>query len=278
VYKKAEQLGRVLQAAPPGGTAMSVPAEVGRPEAHPARPPIRVAIMGGHQLTRHGMRLALETQPDLLVTADFPDTRAPADPQRWVADVVLLDPVHCRCDAAAMVAGLRDSGCRAKVVVLTDDSCDCIEQVLCAGASGVVLKDDGPDQLAQALRSVSAGYLVLPACIAATLWGPEGCCRHQAPEPARPVPDSERARTGLLTRRERDVLRGLMAGASNAEIALSLHLGVGTVKAHVQHLLAKLEVRNRQQAVVYAYEVGFGVAPVELAPPRRPPPAGTGPQ
>jgi len=106
--------------------------------------------------------------------------------------------------------------------------------------------------------------------------GPERCCGHQAPRPARPVPDSDCARTGLLTGREQDVLRGLMAGASNAEIALSLHLGVGTVKAHVQHLLAKLEVRNRQQAVVYAYEVGFGAAPVEPPPSHRHPPAGTG--
>jgi len=255
---------------------MSVHAEVGSPDAHPARPPLRVAIMGGYHLTRYGMRLALETQPDLLVTADFPEVRVPADPQHCLADVVLLDPVDCRHDAAAMVAELRGSGCPARVVVVTDESCDCIEQLLRAGASGVVLKDDGPDQLAQALRGVSAGYAVLPAGVAATLCGPAGCCGPQATDPARPTSDADRARIELLTKRERDVLQGLMAGASNAELALSLHLGVGTVKAHMQHLLAKLEVRNRQQAVVYAYEVGFGAAPVELPPPRRHPPADPG--
>jgi DNA-binding NarL/FixJ family response regulator len=189
---------------------------------------------------------------------------------------VLLDPVDSRHDAAAMVAELRASGCPAKVVVVTDESCDCIEQLLSAGANGVVLKDDGPDQLAQALRSVSVGYAVLPACVAATLCRREGCCGPQPSDLARPVSDSDRVRIRLLTKRERDVLQGLMAGASNAEIALSLHLGVGTVKAHVQHLLAKLEVRNRQQAVVYGYEVGFGTAPGELPPPPRHPPAGTG--
>jgi DNA-binding NarL/FixJ family response regulator len=77
--------------------------------------------MGGYHLTRYGLRLALETQPDLVVTADFPEVRALADPQQCVADVVLLDPVDCRDDAAAMVTELRGSGCPAKVVV-TDDS------------------------------------------------------------------------------------------------------------------------------------------------------------
>jgi DNA-binding NarL/FixJ family response regulator len=193
-----------------------------------------------------------------------------------VADVVLLDPVDCHNGAAAMVADLRDSGCQARIVILADESCDCIEQLLGAGASGVVLKDDGPDQLAQALRSVSCGYVVVPARAAATRCGQESCCGPRAPDPARPVSDADRARIELLTGRERDVLHALMAGASNAEIALSLHLGVGTVKAHVQHLLAKLEVRNRQQAVGYAYEVGFGAAPGELPPPHRHPPADTG--
>jgi len=169
-----------------------------------------------------------------------------------------VDPVDCSTDAPAMVQDLRRSGCPADVVVVTDGSCDCacIDRVLAAGASGIVLKDDGPEQLAHALRSVSAGYAVAPVRVAEALCGPS--CTSPTGDAVAGGPDAARIR--LLTERERDVLRSLMTGASNAEIARSLHLGVGTVKAHVQHLLAKLEVRNRQQAVIYAYEVGFGAA------------------
>lgn len=129
------------------------------------------------------------------------------------------------------------------MVVVTNRLCECAAEVFAEGAAGLVLKESGPDQVAQAVRSVAAGYTVMSSHLT---W--------------RPGQGPARQADGLvekLSARERDVLACPADGRSNAEIAECLLLSEGTVKSHIQHVLAKLNMRDRLQAVVYAYRVGF---------------------
>jgi len=140
-------------------------------------------------------------------------------------------------------------GQRSRVVVLTTyDSDEFVYEALRAGASGFLLKDAPAEELVSAIRVVAAGDALLSPSITRRLI--EEFAR-------RPVPSSPPPQLGSLTDREVEVLRLISRGLSNAEIARQLYVGEGTVKTHVSHLLAKLQLRDRVQAVVAAYESGL---------------------
>lgn len=219
------------------------------------RPGLDIAVIGGHELTRYGLRLALEAEPDFSVIAEAASVaEAVTVVSRTTLDLVLVDTVHPGKKSCALLHALRRHGAGVPALVVTSKLCACNAQIFAAGARGLVLWDAGPRQLAHAIRNVAAGYAVVPGSLTGRLG-------EQPREVARirrlPADADKLAR---LTPRERDVLRCLVTGASNAEAAGQLNLGEGTVKSHVQHLLAKLDVRDRVQAIVYAYESGFVAA------------------
>lgn len=213
-----------------------------------------LAVVGGHELTRYGLRLALNEQPDFSVVAEAASVaEAVTVVAQTKLDVVLVDTVHPGRRACALLHALRRLGTDVPALVVANKVCSCSHQIFAAGAKGLVLWDAGPHLLADAIRNVASGYAVVPATLTHRLADPRP--QREVTSIRRPAADAERI--SRLTPRERDVLRCLVAGASNAEAALQLSLGEGTVKSHVQHLLAKLGVRDRVQAIVYAYETGF---------------------
>jgi DNA-binding NarL/FixJ family response regulator len=142
-----------------------------------------------------------------------------------------------------------DPGIHSRVVILTTfEQDDYVFEALRAGASGFLLKNAPPEQLIHAVRTVAAGDALLAPAITRRV------IQDYAQRSPRPRDD---ARLELLTEREREVLRLLATGKSNAELAAQLFLGEGTVKTHVSHLLSKLGLRDRVQAVVFAYESGL---------------------
>jgi DNA-binding NarL/FixJ family response regulator len=220
------------------------------------RPGLDIALIGGHELTRYGLRLALEAEPDFSVVAEASSVvEAVTIVSRTPLDIVLIDTVHPGKKACALLHALRRHGAGVPALVVTSKLCDCNAQIFAAGARGMVLWDAGPRQLANAIRNIAAGYAVVPGSLT---------CRLADSRPREPTrirrPPVDTDKLDRLTPRERDVLRCLVTGASNAEAAEQLNLGEGTVKSHVQHLLSKLDVRDRVQAIVYAYESGFVTA------------------
>ncbi|WTW93737.1 response regulator transcription factor [Streptomycetaceae bacterium NBC_01309] len=136
---------------------------------------------------------------------------------------------------------------RPRVLVLTTfDLDDVVDDAIVAGADGFLLKRASPEELVAGIRAVAEGETVVSPSVARRLFDAHA---------ARTAPDHERS--ARLTDREADVLRAMAAGRSNTEIAEALHLSVETVKTHVKHVLTKLEVRDRTQAVVWAYRTGF---------------------
>ncbi len=211
---------------------------------------IRLLIADDQSLVRAGFRLVLETQPDIEVVAEASDGHeAVYGAGRFEPDVVLMDIRMPELDG---IAATRQIAARhpARVLVLTTyDLDEYVYDALQAGASGFLLKDTPPAQLIEGIRAVAAGEALLAPTVTRRLI--EEFTRIG---PARRPPPS-----GLseLTPRETEVLRLLARGLSNAEIAGALVLGDTTVKTHVAHVLGKLGLRDRVQAVVLAYESGL---------------------
>jgi DNA-binding NarL/FixJ family response regulator len=211
--------------------------------------PIRVVIADDQALVRGGFRLILEAQPDIEVVGEAANGAAGVDAvKRDRPDVVLMDirmPVLDGLEATRRIVG---AGVATKVLVLTTfDLDEYVYAALRAGASGFLLKDTTPEGLVAAVRVVAAGDQLLAPSVTRRLV--ERFARQ--PEPAA-VPALDR-----LTAREVDVLRLMARGMSNAEIADSLVVSESTVKSHVAHVLGKLDLRDRAQAVVAAYESGL---------------------
>ncbi len=213
---------------------------------------ISVLIADDQAMVRQGFGALLAAQPDISVVGDAPDGRAAVQQVVQLRpDVVLMDvrmPVLNGLEAAAEILSRRlDPGPRV-LMLTTFDIDDYVYEALRIGASGFLLKDAPADELVRAVRVVAAGESLLAPSITRRLI--EEVTRR------RPVPRASSAALARLTGREREVLELIATGMSNAEIAAHLFVAEQTVKTHVGKVLAKLALRDRAQAVVYAYEHG----------------------
>ena len=211
---------------------------------------IRVLIADDQSLVRAGFRLVLEHHDDLEVVAEASNGHeAVHSAARHEPDVVLMDIRMPELDG---IAATRQITARqpARVLILTTyDLDEYVYDALQAGASGFLLKDTPPAQLVEGIRAVAGGEALLAPTVTRRLI--EEFARIGAARRSRPAELDE------LTPRERDVLMLLARGMSNAEIAEALVLGDTTIKTHVAHVLSKLGLRDRVQAVVLAYESGL---------------------
>jgi DNA-binding NarL/FixJ family response regulator len=216
--------------------------------------PLRVVVADDHDLVRGGLAMIIDVQPDMTMVGEAGDGAAALRLVRQHrAHVLLLDVQMPGVDGISALAELSRQGLPTAVLVLTTfDRDEYAYAALKAGASGFLLKTTPPRQLVAAIRSVAAGESLLAPTVTRRLV--ERFVRLPTPGDACP------AALARLTSRELDVLRLVARGCSNSEIAAELFLGESTVKSHLNRLLAKLEVRDRVQAVVLAYESGL-VAP-----------------
>jgi DNA-binding NarL/FixJ family response regulator len=211
---------------------------------------ISVALADDQAMVRAGLRMILESQPDIEVAGEAGNGRDAADlVRRRRPDVVLMDvrmPVLDGIEATRLIT--RDSSGRVpRVVILTTYELDeYVFDALAAGASAFLLKHAPPEELVNAIRVVAAGDALLAPSVTRRLIEEFG---RRSPPPVR-APKALSA----LTERELEILRLLARGLTNAEIASRLHIGETTVKTHVAHVLGKLDLRDRVQAVILAYE------------------------
>jgi DNA-binding NarL/FixJ family response regulator len=216
------------------------------------RTPIRLLLADDQALLRTGFRMVLGAEPDLEVVGEAGDGVQALDlARRLLPDVVLMDIRMPRMDGVAATRAIVSAGLPVRVLVLTTfDLEEYVVGALRAGASGFLAKDVPADDLIAAIRTVAAGDAVVAPRI----------LRRLLDRFATALPDLDAApRKALdqLTDREREVLVQLAHGLSNAEIAQALSVSETTVKTHVGHVLAKLGLRDRVQAVVMAYEMGL---------------------
>lgn len=218
---------------------------------------IRVLLVDDQSLLRLGFRLILEAEGDMDVVGEAADgATGVAMTAATSPDVVLMDVRMPGMDGIEATAAIVAAGGPARVLILTTFDVDqYVVAGLRAGASGFLLKDVPAATLVAAIRTVAAGESVLAPTATRRLIDQ---LVPLLPDPG--APDRAAALLEVLTGREREVFGLLAAGRSNREIATELHLSEGTVKIHVGHVLAKLELRDRVQAVVLAYESGI-VAP-----------------
>jgi DNA-binding NarL/FixJ family response regulator len=212
---------------------------------------IRVFLVDDQELVRAGFRMLVDAQPDMTVVGEAGDGLEALDAlAARTVDVVLMDVRMPRLDGVEATRRLLARGAAPRVLVLTTfDLDEYVFAALRAGASGFLLKGARPDELLGAIRAVASGDAVVAPSATRRLLA------HVVD--ALPGPRTEDQRLDLLTGREREVLLEVARGRSNAEIAAALHMAEGTVKTHVGRLLAKLELRDRVQLVVLAYECGL---------------------
>jgi DNA-binding NarL/FixJ family response regulator len=208
---------------------------------------IRVLLVDDQALVRTGFRLILNAEPDLEVVGEAGDGAAAVEQAAEVRpDVVLMDIRMPGLDGIAATRELVSRGLATRVLMLTTfDLDEYVVDAFRAGASGFLLKTSPGDQLVAAVRTVHTGEALLAPASTRRLI-------EQAVRPPRESPALE-----VLTARERDVLALLARGLSNAEIAGELVVEASTVKTHVASVLSKLDLRDRVQAVVFAYEAGL---------------------
>jgi DNA-binding NarL/FixJ family response regulator len=210
---------------------------------------IRLVVVDDEAMVRAGLRMVLETEPDISVVGEAADgEEAVAVARRCDPDVVLMDIRMPRLDGIAAAQRLLELGSRARVLMLTTfNEDDYLYAALRAGTSGFLLKEAPPEQLVDAVRVVAAGDALLAPAVT----------RRVIEEFARSAPPAQPpAALAELTPREAEVLRLLGRGLSNAEIAAELIISEATAKTHVGRVLMKLGLRDRAQAVVFAYEAG----------------------
>lgn len=214
---------------------------------------LRVLLVDDQALMRTGFRMILESEPDIEVVGEAEDGRAGVEAARRLRpDVVLMDirmPNLDGVEATRLLAGPEVENPIRVLILTTFDLDEYVYAAVRAGASGFLLKDAPPEDLVRALRIVASGEALLAPSVTRRLLE-EFASRPESP--AGPPPALE-----TLTPRELEVLRLVARGLSNAEIAEELVVGETTVKTHVGHILMKLGLRDRVQAVVLAYEHGL---------------------
>ena len=220
----------------------------------PAASPIRVLLVDDQPLLRTGFRMILETEPDIAVVGESGDGEAAVAAARALQpDVVLMDVRMPRMDgvqATRLITGAARDNAPRVLVLTTFDLDEYVVEALRAGASGFLLKDVPAEDLVDAIRVVATGEAVIAPSVMRRLLD-----RFASRLPAANAPTP--ASLAILTERERQVLKLVARGLSNAEIAAELVVSETTVKTHVGNLLTKLGVRDRVQAAVYAYESGL---------------------
>jgi DNA-binding NarL/FixJ family response regulator len=216
----------------------------------------RVFLVDDQALVRAGLRMVIDSQPDMTVVGEAGDGREALERIAvTTADVVLMDVRMPRLDGVEATRLLieRNGDAAPRVLVLTTfDLDEYVFPALRAGASGFLLKNAEPEELLAAMRAVASGdAIVAPTAMRRLLEHVAGTL------PAAPVDDS---RLAALSDREREILMEVARGRSNAEIAAALHIAEATVKTYLGRLRAKLDLRDRVQLVIFAYDTGL-VAP-----------------
>jgi DNA-binding NarL/FixJ family response regulator len=200
---------------------------------------IRVLVADDQSMVRAGFRMLLSGEDDIEVVAEA---------ARFDPTVVLMDIRMPELDGLQATRRILAADSAARILILTTfDLDEYVYEALRAGASGFVLKDDPPEQLLAAVRTVADGEALLSPAITKRVIGQFT----RIPQPAPPKQLDE------LTERELDVFRLIARGLSNAEIGGELYISDTTVKTHITHILQKLDLRDRVQAVVLAYESGL---------------------
>lgn len=217
---------------------------------------VRVLIVDDQALVRAGFAMILSAEPDIDVVGEAGNgSEAVLRAGELQPDVILMDIRMPEMDGIAATRKLcagraTDPSCPRVLILTTFDLDDYVYEALRAGASGFLLKDTPPDDLIEAIHIVASGDALLAPSVTRKL------LEEFSKTPASPQPHSG---LGDLTDREEEVLRHLARGFSNSEIAAALFVSETTVKTHVSHILTKLELRDRVQAVVVAYESGLVV-------------------
>jgi DNA-binding NarL/FixJ family response regulator len=210
---------------------------------------IRVLVADDRSMVRAGFRMLLAGEQDIEVVAEASNGLEAIDKTaRFHPTVVLMDIRMPELDGLQATRRILADDGGARILILTTfDLDEYVYEALRAGASGFVLKDDPPEQLLTAIRTVAGGDALLSPAITKRVI--EQFTRIPHPRPPRQLED--------LTERELDVFRLIARGLSNAEIGRELYISDTTVKTHITHILQKLNVRDRVQAVVLAYETGL---------------------
>ncbi|WP_328563415.1 response regulator transcription factor [Streptomyces coelicoflavus] len=214
--------------------------------------PVRVVICDDQVLIRTGLATIVDAQPDLEVVGECGDGQAGVDLARELRpDVVVMDirmPVLDGLEATRLLAGAGVAHPVKVLVVTTFNLDEYVYEALRAGASGFLLKDAPPDRLLHGIRTVAMGAALLDPDVTRRLVGRYAARIRPAEGAARDIP---------LTPRETEVLRLIADGLSNSEIAAALVISPETVKTFVSRILTKLDLRDRVQAVVFAYRHGL---------------------
>ncbi|HEX7277485.1 MAG TPA: response regulator transcription factor [Acidimicrobiales bacterium] len=210
---------------------------------------IRVLVADDQAMVRAGFRMLLSGEPDIDVVAEAANGLEAVDlAARHRPAVVLMDIRMPHLDGLEATRRIVAAGDGARILILTTfDLDEYVYEALRAGASGFVLKDDPPEQLIAAIRIVAGGDALLSPAITRRVI-------QQFTRLPRPAPPAE---VDTLTERELEVFRLIARGLSNAEIGGELYIGETTVKTHITHILQKLNLRDRVQAVVLAHERGL---------------------
>jgi DNA-binding NarL/FixJ family response regulator len=210
---------------------------------------IRVLVADDQSMVRAGFRMLLSGEPDIDVVAEASNgLEAVRHAARLRPTVVLMDIRMPELDGLAATRRILADNDASRVLILTTfDLDEYVYEALRAGASGFVLKDDPPEQLLAAIRVVAGGEALLSPAITKRVIRQFARMPHTVPP--RGLAD--------LTERELDVFRLISRGLSNAEIGRELHISGTTVKTHITHILQKLNLRDRVQAVVLAFETGI---------------------